>query len=191
MAELGAGAPDAFAVFAAAHRFSPQLPTDRDRELEEAFTQLRAALDRSADPAPLLAALRTLVDTRVAAAETLRANLTDRRLAEEIEPWLAAHRAESERIAAALDMLEVLCTGAAAMQQVFAFFRLEGMLTRIAPSAVASYGPRRVLCPQLGSMRDDVAAFGTDQALFLDRCLGDEIVAFAEKVALKHLGGIC
>jgi len=97
----------------------------------------------------------------------------------------------SERIAAALDMLEVMCAGAAAMQQVFAFFRLEGMLTRIAPSAVASYGPRRVLYPQLGSMRDDVAAFGTDQALFLDRCLADEIVSFAEKVALKQLGGNC
>jgi hyaluronoglucosaminidase len=191
LAELGAGAPDAFAVFAAAHRFSPQHPNDRDGELEAAFTQLREHLDAGADPAPALASLRALVDVRVAAAETLRANLIDRHLAEEIEPWLDSHRAESERIAAALDMLEVMCTGAAAIQQVFAFFRLEGMLTRITPTAVASYGPRRVLYPQLGSMRDDAAAFSADQALFLDRCLGDEIVAFAEQVALRNLGGNC
>jgi hypothetical protein len=72
---------------------------------------------------------------------------------------------------------------------VFAFFHLEGKLTRIAPAAVASYGPRRVLYPQLGSLRDDQAQFGADQALFLGRCLADEVVALAEEVALARLRG--
>ena len=185
--ELGAGAPDAFAVFAAAHRFSPLLPGDRDRELEDAVTALRGAVRGAADAAPALARLRSLLEPRVAAAETLRAGLTDRHLAMEIEPWLTAHRAESERMAAALDLLEVLCTDTARMQQVFGLLRLEGMLTRIAPTAVASYGPRRVLYPQLASMRDDGAAFGADQALFVDRCLADEVVALAEQLALARL----
>jgi hypothetical protein len=63
------------------------------------------------------------------------------------------------------------------------------MLTRITPTAVASFGPRRVLYPQLGSMRDDAAAFGDDQALFLDRCLADELVELAEQLALARLSG--
>ncbi len=188
LAELGAGAPEAFAVFAAAHRFSPLLPGDRDPELESAFAALRRVLRDQADAAPPLAALRRLLEPRVAAAETLRAELADRHLAHEIEPWLAAHRAESERMAAALDLLEVLCAGAAPLQQVFAFFRHEGMLTRIAPTAAASYGPRRVLYPQLRSLRDDAAAFGSDQALFVNRCLADEVVALAEELALTRLG---
>jgi hypothetical protein len=46
-----------------------------------------------------------------------------------------------------------------------------------------------VLYPQLASMRDDQAAFGADQALFVDRCLADEIVRFAEEVAIRGLSG--
>jgi hyaluronoglucosaminidase len=185
--ELGHGAPDAFAVFAAAHRFSPQFPEDRDPELESVVTALRGALATGGNPAPALRSLRQLLDARVATAESLRADLADRQLAEQIEPWLVSHKAESERMAAALDLLEVLLSDTARMQQVFGFFRLEGMLTRIAPTAVASYGPRRVLYPQLGSMRDDGAAFGADQALFLDRCLADELVELAEQLALARL----
>lgn len=187
--ELGRGAPDAFAVFAAAHRFSPQFPDDRDPELESAVVALRAVLDAGGDPAAPLVSLRRLLDARVATAESLRADLADRQLAEQIEPWLVSHRAESERMAAALDLLEVLLSDSAPIQQVFGFFRLEGMLTRITPTAVASYGPRRVLYPQLGSMRDDGAAFGDDQALFLDRCLADELVRLAEQLALARLSG--
>jgi hyaluronoglucosaminidase len=187
LAELGEGAVEAFAVFAAAHRFSPQLPDDRDPDVETALAALRSALDGRGESGTVLAELRRLIDARVVAAETLRAGLVDRKLAEQIEPWLAAHHSESERMAAALDLLEVLCADAAPMQQVFALFRLEGMLTRIAPAAVASYGPRRVLYPQLGSMRDDGAAFGTDPALILDRCLADELVALAERMALARL----
>lgn len=188
VAELGAGAPEAFAVFAAAHRFSPLLPDDRDRELEGSVAELRAALECQTDPAPTLAALRQLISARVLASETLRADLDDRRLLDEIAPWLAAHRGESERMAAALDLLEILCADAAPIQQVFGLFRLEGLLTRIAPSPVASYGPRRVLYPQLASLRDDGAAFSTDEALFLDRCLTDEVVELAEGLAAARLG---
>jgi hyaluronoglucosaminidase len=189
LAELGELAGAAFAVFAAAHRFSPQLPSDRDPELEAAVDALRAALAGGGATGPVLGELRALLEARVAATETLRANLTDRRLAEQIEPWLASHRAESERMAAALDLLESLCSDMAPMQLVFAFFRFEGLLTRIPPAAVASYGPRRVLYPQLGSMRDDAAAFGADQALFVDRCLADEVVRLAEGMALARLTG--
>ena len=187
LAELGEGAGETFAVFAAAHRFSPLLPDDRDPELESAVATLRAAVEGGGVTAPVLADLRALLDARVDAAETLRANLVDRRLVEQIEPWLTAHRAESERMAAALDLLESLCSDAAPIQQVFAFFRFEGMLTRIAPAAVASYGPRRVLYPQLGCMRDDAATFGADRSLFVDCCLTEELVELAEGMALARL----
>ncbi len=50
---------------------------------------------------------------------------------------------------------------------------------------VTSYGPRRVLYPQLVSMNEDEAGFGADPALFRDRCLADEIVRFAEDQALR------
>ncbi|MGH7789553.1 MAG: beta-N-acetylglucosaminidase domain-containing protein [Candidatus Binatia bacterium] len=188
VAELGRGAGAAFALFAAAHRFSALLPDDRDVELEAAVAWLRAA--PAGQAAAAVAALRPLLDARVAASETVRGGLDDRELAREIEPWLAAHRGESERMAAALDLLEALhADGSAGLQQVWALFRCEGMMTRIAPSNMASYGPRRVLYPQLGSLRDDGAAFGDDPALFRDRCLTDELVRFAEESALRRLGG--
>jgi len=187
--EIGAGAVPAFALFAAAHRLSPILPADRDPELEAAVARLQDALPNRADVAAALTAIRPLIDARVAAAETIRAQLSDRALAAEIEPWLTSHHAESERMSAAADLLEVLLGDAAPMMRVWAFFRLEGTLTRIPPSAVASYGPRRVLYPQLGSLRDDAAAFSDDPALFVDRCLADDVVRLAEEIALAQLGG--
>jgi hyaluronoglucosaminidase len=187
--DCGGGAPQAFATFAAAHRFSPLLPADRDRELETALSSLRTALHDGTDAEPALTDLRQLVDARVGVAETLRAELADRRLADEIEPWLAAHRGESERLAAAVDLLGVLCADSAALQRVFGFLHLEGKLTRIAPAPVTSYGPRRVLYPQLGSLRDDGAAFGSDRALFVGCNLVDEVIELAEQLALQRLGG--
>jgi hypothetical protein len=174
-------------VFAAAHRFSPSAPTERDPELEATIVALRTVLDSGQPAGDALGAVRRLIDQRVPAAESIRADLVDRRLVEEIEPWLAAHRSESERMSAALDLLEVVCSDAAPIQQVFALFRCEGMITRIPPAAVASYGPRRVLYPQLGSMRDDGAAFGADRALFVDCCLTDDLLRLAERVALAKL----
>jgi hypothetical protein len=54
--------------------------------------------------------------------------------------------------------------------------------------AVASYGPRRALYPQLASLRAGEAGFASDPALFLDRCLADELVRFAEERAHAVLG---
>lgn len=187
VAELGAGAPDAFALFAAAQRFSPSLPEDRDRELEAAFAAVRAAFDGAADAGAPLAVFEAALAARLGAAEALRAGLADNALLAEVEPWLLAHRAETERMQAAAELLDMLAADVNPMQRVFAFFRLEGMLTRIATPSVASYGPRRVLYPQLGSMRDDGAAFGDDPCLFVDRCLADEVVRFAESLALQRL----
>lgn len=185
--EVGAGAAPAFTLFAAGHRFSPSAPDDRDRELEALFRAVRDAFAAGQGEVRALEALRMALEPRVNAADTLRAELDDRALVEEIEPWLVSHRAESERMLAAVDLLEAFCSPGAAMQRVFALFRLEGMLSRIVPVATASYGPRRVLYPQLRSMRDDEAAFGADPALFVDRCLADEMVRFAEEVALREL----
>lgn len=187
LAELGAGAAEAFALFAAAHRFSPSHPDDRDRALEALVSAARQALTVGQGAAAAVMALQEALRQRVDAAETLRAGLDDRELVGEIEPWLISHRAESERMLAAADLLEVFSAEAAPMQRVFAFFRLEGMLTRIVPVATASYGPRRVLYPQLTAMRDDRAGFGADQSLFVDRCLADELVRFAEAIALAQL----
>jgi len=187
--EVGAGAAEAFALFAAAHRFSPSAPDDRDRELEARFDALRDALATDRPALRSLAELRAALEARVEAAETLRAGLDDRDLALELEPWLVSHRAESERMLAAVDMLDALAGDGGAMQRIFAFFRFEGMLSRIVPVATASYGPRRVLYPQLRSLRDDEAAFGADPALFVDRCLADEVVRLAEQMAVRALGG--
>jgi hyaluronoglucosaminidase len=188
--EAGAGASAPFARFAAAHRFSPSAPDDRDRELEARFVAVQSAFAAGSGAVAALAALRAALEPRVAAAEALRAGLDDRGLAEEIEPWLVSQRAESERMLAAVDLLEAFGSDAAAMQRVFALFRLEGMLSRIVPVATASYGPRRVLYPQLASLRDDEASFGADPALFVDRCLADEVVRFAEEVAMRQLGSV-
>lgn len=187
-AEAGTGAGEAFTVFAAAHRFSTLMPEDRDCKLEGAVAALRNQLAAGAARPPI-AAVRALLDERVVAAETLRAELADRRLADEIEPWLTSHRGESERMAAAVELLDALCAERTAIQRVLAMFRFEGLLSRMAPSAATSYGPRRAFYPQLASLRDDTAAFGDDPVLFVGRCLADEVIAFAESVALERLVG--
>ncbi len=192
IAELGTGAPEAFGLFAAAHRFAPQSSDDHDAELAAALVPLREAVasDDAGAAAAAVRIIQPMLEARVAAAETVRANLTDRSLVAEIEPWLAAHKVESERMTAAVDLLELLFTDAHAMQRVFGFLRLEGMLSRLPLPSVASYGPRRVLYPQLASMRDDGAGFGADQVLFVDRNLADSVVAMAEEAALARLVAI-
>jgi hypothetical protein len=42
--------------------------------------------------------------------------------------------------------------------------------------------------PQLASLRDDEFGFGSDPWLFRDRCLADELCAWAEDVARDVLG---
>jgi hyaluronoglucosaminidase len=186
-AELGAGAPDAFALFARAHRFSPLACDDRDRELEALFDGLRAAIGDARDPRPALRALREAVAARGGVAERLRRDLADRRLLAEIEPWIASHACETRRISAALDCLAALFEKTLAVDRVYAFFALEAKLSREPLPAEVSYGPRRVLYPQLASLRDDAMALAPDPTLIRDRNLADDIVLLAEAQARVRL----
>jgi hypothetical protein len=129
------------------------------------------------------------VAARVAAGDALRSGLDDRRLLAEIEPWLAGHERESRRVRAALDLLEALHGSGSSLDKCLALIRFEGRLTLDAPAATTSYGPRRVLYPQLEGLSRGDARFARDPALFRERCLADEIVACAEEAALAALGG--
>ena len=188
---VGEGAEEAFAVFAAAHRFSPLTPDERDPELEGIACDLMRAIEarRQQDAGTALEALRAGLASRSAAADALRDGLVDRSLAAELEPWLAAHETETRILIEATDLLAVLVADAPAMKLALAFFRMEGRLTRIAPATRTSYGPRRVLHPQLERLDDSGAKFSADPVLFVDRCLSDELVRFAEGQALARLGG--
>ncbi len=180
---LGAGAEDAFETFALAHRFSPLTPDDRDPALESAWNVSRRGRSFS-----VTKPLRALVDARIAAGDALRSGLDDRRLLAELEPWLAGHERESRRIGAALDLLDALAGGGDSLAKALAWIRCEGRLTTNAPAATTSYGPRRVLYPQLVGLAAGTARFGPDPALFRGRCLGDEIVDFAAESALAAVG---
>jgi hyaluronoglucosaminidase len=180
---LGAGAEDAFETFALAHRFSPLTPDERDPALESTWRSFRRG--RTSD---FRNRLHELVDARIAAGDALRSGLEDRRLLAELEPWLAGHERESRRIAAALDLLDALAGPGDSLAKSLAFVRCEGRLTQNAPAATTSYGPRRVLYPQLVGLAAGSARFGRDPALFRDRCLADEIVDFAAECALDEVG---
>jgi hypothetical protein len=180
---LAAGAPDAFETFALAHRFSPLAPDDRDPPLEAEWTASRKGRSSS-----VAKRLHELIDARVAAAETLRAGLEDGRLLAELEPWLAGHERESRRVRAALELLDALAAPGDSLDKCLALVRFEGRLTLEPPAATTSYGPRRVLYPQLRGLSQGDARFASDPALFRERSLADEIVAFAEEAALAALG---
>lgn len=185
--EIGAGDPTAFCLFAQAHRFSPQWPDDRDRELEAGLERLSWVLKTEGDPREVLEELRGLVVARLEVNERIRKRLRDRRLVEELEPWLASHRRETRRIEAALQLLTNLSTPGNASTKVMAFFSMEGQLSLEPETGKTSYGPRRVLYPQLVSMGDNSMAFGRDASLVLDRCLADEFVRLAEMHAIRLL----
>lgn len=187
--EAGAGDPQAFALFAAAHRFSPVSPSDRERdpELDGAFAELCARLQAGQDLTAPLDALTSAIAVRRGVAARLRERLEDRALLREIEPWIDAHAVQTERIAFALEALAVLLGEGPRRDKVLAYVRLEGRLTRLAPSVRASYGPRRVLYPQLASMRDDQMRFSADPTLLRGRCLADDIVDFVAELALWML----
>jgi hyaluronoglucosaminidase len=180
---LGAGAEDAFETFASAHRFSPLTPADRDPALEAAWQASRRGRSFS-----VTSELQRLVTARCAAADAIRAGLADRRLAAELEPWLDGHARESRRIAAALDLLDALAGGGDSLAKSLAWVRCEGRLTKSPPAPVTSYGPRRVLYPQLVGLASGAARFGADPALFTHHCLADEIVDFAAERAREAVG---
>lgn len=187
VSEIGAGAPGAFEIFARAHRFSPQTPDDRDVELEKRLAHLRKALDADSDARGPLEALHAVLTERAMVADVLRTGLQDRQLRAEIEPWIASHAAETRRMQAALDLLLALEAEGPRKDAVFACFRY---VTRSSepPPAQVSYGPRRLLYPQLASMRDESMGFGRDPWLLRDRCLADEFVELADSRAQALLG---
>jgi hyaluronoglucosaminidase len=179
---LGAGAQEAFETFALAHRFSPLAPADRDPALESAWHASERGRSFSVGNR-----LRELIEARIGAAEALRGGLEDRRLLAELEPWLAGHERESRRMRAALDLLDALGGAGSSLDECLAWIRFEGRLTLDPPAATTSYGPRRVLYPQLVGLAQGSARFAADPALFRERCLADEIVRYAEDAALEAL----
>jgi len=180
---LGAGAPDAARRFALAHRFAPQSHV-REPELEPAYDQLTSALSSGGDVRAALAALRAGVEARVAAAEELRAGATDPAWIEEIEPWLESHRVETARMQVALEAMEALLEETSTGARLRAYSRMEGRLTRLCPTRAVSYGPRRVLYPQLRSMREEDMGFGDDACLLRGRCLADDVVDLVADLAV-------
>jgi hyaluronoglucosaminidase len=187
LAEIGAGAPDAFRIFAEAHRFHASWPDDRDRELEAGLHSLRSQLERGDNVSDLLGELRRQVALRLGCAEELREGLSDAQLRQEIEPWIEAHACETRRIQAALDGLDRILSGPTSSDRCAGLLGLGFRLT-LEPTPVAqSYGPRRVFYPQFTSMQEDEMAFGSDPALFRDSCLADAFVEFVEDIALERL----
>jgi hyaluronoglucosaminidase len=186
VAALGAGAPDAFALFARAHRFSPQLD-ERDAELEGLLGRLREKLAAGASPAPALRALEQALAARAGVADALRKGLADRRLLAELEPWLASHAAETARMTAAVALIAKLFAKGVRKDAVFAVFGY-ARNTGAPPPEHVSYGPRRMLYPQLVSMRDDAMGFGRDPWLLRGRNLADDFVALADAQARERLG---
>ena len=185
---LGAGAPDAFADWARAHRFSPMTPEAGDTELAEHFAAVVAAPD-DGELARRVAALRQRVSARRRLAEALRSGLEDQRLRTEIEPWVAAHHEETRRMDAGLQALECLLDPASNdMERCTALSVFEGSLSLHPPATAISYGPRRAFYPQMVSHRDHGAGFGEDPVLYTDRNLGDAIVAFASEACLRLSG---
>jgi len=185
VAELGAGAPEHARVFARAHRFAPQSVEDRDVGLEEAFLQLQGALQVGADLGPPHRELLLQVEARLPAAAALREGATDRRWVAELEPWLESHACETQRMHIALEALGILIDpDASAADRTLAYVRMEARLTRLPAARAVSFGPRRVLYPQLSSMRDEDMGFGPEPCLITGRCLADEMVDLVADLAV-------
>ncbi len=175
---LGGASAPALRLFAQAHRFSASTPDDRDRALERALERPQERLEEIA----------ALLAERLAANETLRAELGDARLLAELGPWLDSHAVETRRMQAAIGALRTIESGAPRSARVLSYVGFEGKLTREPIPSKTSYGPRRVLYPQLVSMRDEAMGFGADPSLYTDRCLSDRLVREVERRARERLG---
>jgi hyaluronoglucosaminidase len=185
--ELGAGAERAFELFAAAHRFSALTPDAGDSDLASALATLRDSSTPDAERGARTG-FAELLHARLEVADELRTGLEDRRLAAEIEPWLASHHVEGERMRAALELLEKLDAGGSQIDRLLAIFPFEARVRSPGSPEAWSYGPRRALYPQFASLRHDDARFGSDPALYLDRCLADDVVRLADQRAHERLG---
>ena len=188
LAELGGERTAAFSVFAAAHRFSPLSTDDRDSALEAVLVELRDRLQEGRGVCDVCSEIAPLVAERCEAADAIRREVTDRRLLDELEPWLVNHARESQRIAWAVSLLEKLDTECSRSEKMMSFLAIQTELATLpAKHSVESYGPRHLLYPQLCSMADDTMAFGADPTLIRDRCLADEFVLLAESRAMESL----
>ena len=184
LAELGQGDAEAFRTFAYAHRFSPLWPDDRDSELESGFVRLVELLEAGDDLSPALAELRARVEVRVGVPERLSERLADRQLLGELEPWLASYRRDTRRIESALEVARVLLGDGTRADKLLALMRMQGRFSREPETGKSSYGPRRVMYPQLVSLDEDGMSLGSDPALIRDRNLADELVEFVEDLAI-------
>lgn len=187
LAELGGPDAEALERFAAAHRYSALSPGARDPELEAAWREVAAGLGGDAPPVAACERMAELLEARAAATEALAGDRIDAALRAEIAPWLESHAAETRRMLAAVRAVRALASAPDRMSGALALFAFEGQLTRIPTPSPASYGPRRVLYPQLVSMRDEGAGFGADPALHRDRNLADEVVAAVERWAVSRV----
>lgn len=181
--EVGRGDPEAFRLFAEAHRFHPISPDDQDRELQAGLQRLEDALSAGRDATRALAELRAGVERRLSCRERL-ADLADPRLREEVTPWIEAHARETRRISVALDLIASLIGQDGGRSRAFALLGY-GARVDAEPAAVEqSYGPRRVTYPQLAPEGDDGFTLGPDPALYRDLCLADRFVRLAEDLVL-------
>ncbi|NNL86871.1 MAG: hypothetical protein HKP27_14510 [Myxococcales bacterium] len=182
------GVEEPFALFARAHRFGPTNSEDKDRELEELWRAVEQVLEQKRPERAALGALARGVAARLAVADELRARLLDRDLLAEIEPWIVSHHEETRRLAAATELLGTLAANRAPMVCLRELFRFEARLREPLPTEI-SYGPRRLLYPQLVSLDDDTARFGDDPVLFRDGMWIDGAVDFVEALAVERLRG--
>jgi hyaluronoglucosaminidase len=180
MREIGGPVAEELELFCAAHRFSPLEPEARETELEHAFDRLR-------DDAGNAGLLESLIARRLEVVPALRRGL-DAALARELEPWLANHENETRRMHEALGALAVIEGDADPLEKGLALARLEGRLTRLQPSGLVSYGPRRAFLPQLEPFPAAEQALSPDARLLRDRCLAEDVVRFVEDRALSRLG---
>lgn len=182
------GVEEPFALFAHAHRFGPTNTQDKDRELEALWDAVREVLEQKRPERAALGALARGIAARLGVADELRARLRDRDLLTEIEPWIASHHEETRRLAAATELLGTLAAKRTPMICLRELFRFEARLREPLPAEM-SYGPRRLLYPQLVSLDDDTARFGADPVLFRNGLWIDEAVDFVETRAVERLQG--
>ncbi len=188
LARSSSGVEEPFALFARAHRFGPTRTDDTDGELEALWEAAKQAFADESGERAALGALARGVGARLGVAEELRARLRDRDLLSEIEPWIAAHHEETRRLAAAVELLGTLAAKAAPMVCLRELFRFQARIREPLPTEI-SYGPRRILYPQLVSLNDDTARFGVDPVLFRNALWIDRAVDFVEGAAVHRLEG--
>ena len=99
---------------------------------------------------------------------------------------MRGHHLESGRLETCVSLLQTIASEPEPMVLLRELFRFEANLRESLPVEI-SYGPRRLVYPQLASLRADSAVFGNDPVLFRNRSLVDAIVDWAEDLALAKL----